>query len=377
MALIVVLSVFNGFESVVNSLYSSFDPDVKITSTLGKSFNLAEFPNEKLKKIEGIAVVTEVLEENALLKYEKKQYIATLKGVSANFKKMTGIDTMIVEGNMVLERGNQNMAVLGYGIAYNLGVHLNSVNTPLSIYVPKRGKLSSADPANAFSIDYVMASGVFSVQQDFDTKYVLVPIRLVQTLVEKPNKVSAIELSIKSGTNVEEVQSKITKLLGPNFEVKNRLQLLDYLYKMMKYEKWAVFLILAFIMLLSIFNVIGSLTMLIIEKKKDIAILKSMGAPVKLIKQIFFYEGMMITFIGAVSGLFIGLLICIIQIKTGIIKLNPEATIGISAFPVHLELFDFGVVFLTVTIIGAFAAWFPVRRINKRYLDDSRSLIVR
>ena len=330
MALIVVLSVFNGFESVVNSLYSSFDPDVKITSTLGKSFNLAEFPNEKLKKIEGIAVVTEVLEENALLKYEKKQYIATLKGVSANFKKMTGIDTMIVEGNMVLERGNQNMAVLGYGIAYNLGVHLNSVNTPLSIYVPKRGKLSSADPANAFSIDYVMASGVFSVQQDFD-----------------------------------------------NFEVKNRLQLLDYLYKMMKYEKWAVFLILAFIMLLSIFNVIGSLTMLIIEKKKDIAILKSMGAPVKLIKQIFFYEGMMITFIGAVSGLFIGLLICIIQIKTGIIKLNPEATIGISAFPVHLELFDFGVVFLTVTIIGAFAAWFPVRRINKRYLDDSRSLIVR
>ena len=377
MALIVVLSVFNGFESVVNSLYSSFDPDVKITSTLGKSFNLAEFPNEKLKKIEGIAVVTEVLEENALLKYEKKQYIATLKGVSANFKKMTGIDTMIVEGNMVLERGNQNMAVLGYGIAYNLGVHLNSVNTPLSIYVPKRGKLSSADPTNAFSIDYVMASGVFSVQQDFDTKYVLVPIRLVQTLVEKPNKVSAIELSIKSGTNVEEVQSKITKLLGPNFEVKNRLQLLDYLYKMMKYEKWAVFLILAFIMLLSIFNVIGSLTMLIIEKKKDIAILKSMGAPVKLIKQIFFYEGMMITFIGAVSGLFIGLLICIIQIKTGIIKLNPEATIGISAFPVHLELFDFGVVFLTVTIIGAFAAWFPVRRINKRYLDDSRSLIVR
>ncbi len=377
MALIVVLSVFNGFEDLVISLYSSFDPDIKISSTVGKSFDVNTFPLDKIKKIEGVNIVSEVLEENALLKYEDKQYIATLKGVSKEFASMTSVDTMIVEGDYILEKGNANYAILGYLIAYNLGIRVQDANAQLSIYVPKRGKLSSTDPLNAFSIDYVMPSGVFSVQQDFDSKYVLLPIRQVRNIIEKPNQVSAIELSIKPNAELAAVQNQLQSLLGSKYEVKNKLQLHDFLYKIMKYEKYAVFLILSFILLLAIFNVIGSLTMLIIEKKKDIAILKSMGASNRLIKNIFFCEGLFITLFGAIAGMILGLIICVIQQQTGLVKLQGGDSFAISVFPISLNLMDFVSVFATVFLIGVFAAWFPVRKISKKHLSDYRSLIVR
>lgn len=365
-ALIVVLSVFNGFDNLVQSLFNSFDPDLKITSVMGKTFPA---DNEKilmLEKANGILYFTEVVEENALLRYDERQYIATIKGVDEDFVKMSGIDSMIIDGDFTLVKDGKPYAVIGQGVAVNLAVGLNFIS-PVVFYVPRNTKLISLDPTKAFNRKYIFPSGIFAIQQDFDSEYVIVPLFFARDLLGYTNEVSAIEIKVDPAYEASVVQENIKELLGPAFSVKNRFEQQELLYKIMKSEKWAIFLILTFILVIASFNVIGSLTMLIIEKKKDIGILRSMGTSLSMLRRIFLFEGWMISLLGAFSGLILGTLICWVQQQFGIIKLQGSGSFVIDAYPVSIEMLDLIWVFLTVLLIGYLAAWYPVRYIGGRY----------
>ncbi|HIO68278.1 MAG TPA: ABC transporter permease [Flavobacteriales bacterium] len=362
MALIVVLSAFNGLENLVISLFNAFDPDLKVSIKQGKTFDLQDIPIEELKKIEGLAFYAEVLEESALLKYRDQQYIATIKGVGNDFVKMSGIDSMITDGQFVLEEHERSFAIVGQGVAYSLSISVNDLFNPLTVYVPKRGVKASIMATDAFKSKRIQPGGIFSIQKDFDMQYVIVPIAFARDLLQYDTDVSAIEIGIAPGADVDLVQLKIQGLLGEKYHVKNRYQQHDFLYKIMKSEKWAVFLILSFIIILAAFNSIASITMIILDKKKDIGILRSMGADAQLIKGIFLTEGLLISLIGNLSGLALGALICFIQYKFEIIKF--QGNFVADAIPVAMYATDFLYVFLTVFAIGLIAAWLPVRKIQ-------------
>lgn len=363
MALIVVLSAFNGIENLVISLFNAFDPDIKITVANGKTFNKDFQGKEKIKNIPGVAYYTEVIEENALLKYKDKQYIATIKGVGESFVEMSRLDTMLIDGEFLLQENQTNYAVLGQGVAVHLGINLLNVANPISIYVPRRTKEIGLSPDKAFKTAVVYPAGVFSIQHDFDSKYIIVPINLVSELLDYKNKITGVEIGVEKGYKVSQIQEEIQEILGAEFNVRDRFQQHDTLYKIMKSEKWAIYLILTFILIIATFNVIGSLTMLIIDKKKDIGILSNMGASTNLIRKIFFIEGILISMTGALIGLLAGFLLCIAQINFELIKL--EGTFVMEAYPVLMQVDDFVYVFLTVLLIGSFAAWFPARQITK------------
>lgn len=371
MALIIVLSVFNGFEQLIVSLFNSFNPDLVITVKKGKTFNYEEFPAEEIKNIPGVYVLTQVVEENALLKYRDKQYIATIKGVSDDFERMSGLDTMLIDGDFMLhDRGKPKM-ILGAGVSYYLGASLNDKLNPVIVYVPKREGRIGVRVEQAFNTERIFPSAIFSIQQDFDTKYAVVPIDFARSLLDYTNEVTAVELGVAAGYVVDDVQAVATKILGQDFEIKNRFQQQELLYKIMQSEKWAIFLILTFILIIATFNVISSLTMLILDKKKDISVLHSMGAGNPLIKRIFLFEGIMISIGGALLGLILGGAISLLQQEFGIISLGDgSGTFVIDAYPVQIRIFDFIMVFLTVVILGLLAAWYPVRQISHKYLHQ-------
>jgi len=370
-ALIVVLSVFNGFDALVHSLFNSFNPDLKITIQEGKKFSSELSSVQKLKKLPGVLYFTEVVEENALLKYGKKQYIATIKGVSKDFVKMSGIDTMIIDGKFTLRQGKNEYAIVGQGIASKLSIGLNFVN-PIIVYVPKRTGKVSLNPEKAFNRRYIFPSGVFAIQQDFDTKYIIVPIDFARKLLDYTTEVSSLELKIDPAYDVDDIQKQIKNIMGEDFEVKNRFEQEELLYKIMKTEKWAIFFILTFILIVASFNVIGSLTMLIIEKKKDISILRSMGTEMQQIRKIFLYEGWLISLTGAIAGLILGVFIIWLQQKFGFIKLQGSGSFVIDTYPVKIVPFDFLLVLSTVIGIGYIAAWYPVRYISRKFLKQER-----
>lgn len=369
MALIIVLSVFNGFENLIISLFNTFNPDLVISIKEGKTFNYDNIPEATIRKIPGVVYYTEVVEENVMLKYTDKQHIVRIKGVSDDFEKMSRLDTMLIEGSFVLEQGNSNYAVLGAGIAYLVNVNLNDILNPLYVYAINRTKKITFNPEGNFNTLKILPSGVFSVQQDFDNKYVIVPLRFAQKLLDYKDELTAVEIGLSEDADREEIQTELQELLGEKFTVKNRFQQQELLYKIMKSEKWGIFLILSFIILIATFNVIGSLSMLIIDKKKDINILWSLGADHKLIKRIFLLEGLLITISGAVLGLLLGSIVCWIQQQFGIIRLEgTENTFVVQAYPVQMVFMDFVYIFLTVSLIGLAAAWYPVRQISKKYL---------
>lgn len=366
MALIIVLSVFNGFEQLVVSLFNSFNPDIQITLREGKAFQDTDIPQQILRGLPGVRNLTEVVEENALMKYKNKQSIITMKGVGPEFSRMSGIDTMMMEGRFFLQQDHYDFTVLGYGVAYYLDANLNDYQTPISVYVPSRtGKIGSG-LSGSFNHEVIFPTGFFSIQQDYDVKYAIMPIRFVRRLVEYDREITSIELQLDPDTDQSLVQKQIEAVVGPRFMVRNRYQQQEFLYKIMRSEKWVIFLILSFILLIATFNVIGSLSMLIIDKKKDIAVLQSLGANRRMINRIFFLEGMMISFIGALAGMVAGGLICWLQQTFGWIKLgSPDSTFVIDTYPVQMQPLDFLLVFLTVMLIGFLAAWYPVHNIRK------------
>lgn len=369
MSLVIVLSVMNGFENIITQMYNSFNPDIRIEAVKGKTIDVAEFPLSKLKKIDGIVNYSEIIEENALIRYKNKQQIVVIKGVDDNFEKVSEIKSKIVEGKFLLKNQQADFMVLGYGIYDNLEIQLNDYKSQISIYIPKRDKEISLDPSQAFNNEQIFAIGAFSIQQDFDTKYVIVPLRLAKKLLNYESEISAIELSIDKNKNVENIQQEIKQLIGDNYTIKNRYQQEEMLYKIIKSEKIAIFLILSFIILIAAFNLIGSISMLILEKKQDIVILRSLGASGSLIKKIFLAEGLMISFAGAFIGIILGGIVCLLQQEFGIIRLQGSGSFIIDAYPVKIQISDILKVAVIVTIIGFIAAWFPINNIDNELND--------
>ncbi len=368
MALVIVLSVFNGFDKVIKSLISSFDPDLKITISQGKRFNPADAQKDNLLHLEGVFGISEVLEENALLRYDERQYPATIKGVDENYIRVTGIDSMIIDGDFILERNDRPFAVLGQGIAYFLRVGLTFTN-PLIIYVPERtGKINFINQTEAFKKYAIYPSGIFSIEQEYDAKYVILPIRVVRDLLKYTDEVTALEVKLNPDANPDKVKEDIKKLLGNSFEVKTRFEQNEVFYRIMKSEKWAIFMILTLILLVASFNIIGSLTMLIIDKKDDIATLGSLGANSALIKRIFLLEGWLISITGSFLGIILGTGIALIQEKFELIHLGGTGSFVIDAYPVDIQFTDIILVWITVLFIGYLSAIYPVRKISSEYL---------
>lgn len=369
MALIIVLSFFNGFDNLIKSVFSTFDPDLKITITQGKVFdpNIPVF--DSINALPFVEMDCPTLEENVLLEYEKRMYPAVIKGVPLSFKDMSGVDTMLTEGRFLLNDGHRDYAVIGAGVSYYLSVGLSFLS-PLEIYVPKRTARISLNPSHAFNKSYIFPSGIFSIQQEIDSKYILVPIDFARQLLSYNKEVSAVELKLKPGYNKQDAQEQITRMLGPEFTVKNRYQQHEVLYRVMKSEKFAIYLILTFIVIVASFNIIGSLSMLIIDKKNDIATLRSLGLDKENLRKIFLFEGWMISISGAFIGLIMGASVCFIQQKFGVLKLNSMGTFLVDAYPVQMQGTDFIVIFITVVLIGLVASWYPVKYFIKRYLTD-------
>ena len=368
MSLIILLSAFNGISSLVFGLYNTFDPDLKITPKEGKTFTLDPASAEEIKKLDGVVFYTEVLQENALLKYDDKQVIATIKGVSDDFVKMTRLDTVTKEGDFRLKHDSTDYAVLGYGLARKLNISLSDFMNPLEIYVPKRGNQAVINPEDAFLIRSVEVSGVFSLNDDFDYKYAILPLSLTRALLNRTNELSSIEIGLKPVYDAVKLKEEIQNSLpsgGSGWEIKTRYEQNEILFKTINSEKWWMFLILTFILVIATFNVIGSLTMLIIEKKKDIQTLMFLGADKSLIQKIFMQEGLMITLTGVFSGLVLGLLFCWIQIRFKLVPFS-EGFI-VDSYPIKIVPLDLALVLGTVLLIGFFAAWYPVRIFTRKF----------
>ncbi len=372
MALIIVLSVFNGFESLVVSMFNSINPDLHISAKMGKTFELDSLKRAELKKIEGVYYITEVIEENVLLKYKDKQHIAVIKGVSKDFFKMSHLCDLVYNGSCAVKEGDINYALVGNGVALVLDVNVNDFMNLLSVYVPRRGTRSVTDPTKAFNNKLIQPGGLFSVEYEYDSKYFITDIDFTRELLSYEKEVTALELGLSKNTDVNKVKNDIHNLLGDNFYVKNRFEQQELLYKVMKSEKWAIFLILGFILIIAVFNIIGTLTMLVIEKKNDISILWTLGTTNKVLKRIFFFEGLILSFMGAFLGLFLGGLICWVQQTFGIIALEQAQAFIVDAYPVKMQLSDFVLVFVTVIIIGACAAYLPVRKINITQIEKGK-----
>ncbi len=370
MALITILSVFNGLEEMVRSIFSTSDPQIKIAPAKGKVFVPDSLKLKRLAGTEGVEIYAFTLEENALLRFEEQQYIATVKGVSLNYAEVTDLDTAMWDGEFTLVGENgRPYAIAGLGVANYLGMRLNFVS-PLAIYIPDRKAKIRGTPDNEFTRKYIYMSGIFAVEQEFDSKYVFLPIEFARELLDYKDEVSSIEVRMKPGADEKRTQNAIREVMGDQFVVQNRYEQQEMFYKVMKAERLAIFVILTFILVIASFNIIGSLTMLIIEKERDINILRSLGADNSLIKRIFIYEGWMISFIGTVMGLLLGFILCAAQQHFGIVKLAGESLL-IDAYPVRMQLSDFFIVAATVLAIGYAAAWYPVHYLSRRHLKET------
>ncbi|MCK6650251.1 MAG: FtsX-like permease family protein, partial [Bacteroidia bacterium] len=355
MALVIVLSAFNGLSDLVQSLYNSFDADIRISAVHGKTFDPSSQAFQSIKNMPGVLHFNEVVEGNALLKLGDKQTVATVKGVMPDYNKMNGFDSLVQEGNYNLSKNN---LVLGIGLSYVLDARANDPFSPISIYAPKRGDMSSINPEDGLNELKMYASGFFAINDEFDYKYVLMDIQKARSLLDYTNEVTAVELGVLE-TDLPVIQKQIQDQLGNDFYVKNKEEQNALLYKTLRSEKLWTFIILVFILVIATFNVIGSLTMLIIEKKKDITTLHSMGADRSLIQKIFLTEGMLITFVGLLTGLLLGVFVCWLQIKFSLIQFSEGYVVN--AYPIKVELTDLLLICLVVLMIGFFAAWYPVR----------------
>ncbi len=367
MALIIVLSVFNGLETLVRSIFNTFDPDIKITVVEGKTFTADPVKLDLLSQTGGVSCYSLCIEENALLRYGERQFIATIKGVDDNYVKVTGIDSAMWDGKFILrsEQGRP-YAVTGIGIANSLGLRINFI-TPLDIFVPRRTGGAGLNPEDAFNKKFIFPSGIYQVEQEYDSKYVFLPFDFAGQLLENNGRVSSIEIKFVDGADEKKVQNSIKKIFGREFLVQNKYEQQELFYKVMKSERIAIFFILTFILIIASFNIIGSLTMLIIEKERDIEILKSLGADNNLIRKIFIFEGWLISIIGALAGVILGYAICRLQQKYGLVRLQSESLL-MDAYPVIMKVRDFIIVPATVLTIGFWAAWYPVRYLTKKYL---------
>ena len=353
-ALVIILSVYNGFDNLLRSFYNSETADLLITPSSGKVFDPSK--TEKLKGESFIQSYYEVLEEVVYLRYEDNTIIASAKGVDSSYEKETGLSNYIIDGDFALKKGDINQIVLGRAIAADLRVNLKFLSS-VEVYFPSRTEsVSLLNPMASLRMEDFYPSGIISLDNDFDQQYVFVSINALRDLLEYSNEVSAIELKVlpecckKKGVIKPQYQKKVEQILGEECIVKNRFQQNETVYKLLTYEKLAIYAILLFIVLIISCNIYSSMNMLVIEKARDIEILKSIGADKKLISRIFTLEGWMISLLGIVIGIIVGLLICYIQIKFGLIKM--PGNFIVNAYPVQVKLTDILIVFTSVSAIG-------------------------
>jgi len=367
MALIIILSVFNGLELLVTAIFNTFDPDLKITAAEGKTFIPDTARLHRLSRIDGVSCYSLTLEENAYLKYGDREYIGTIKGVDENYVRVTGIDSTMWEGEFLLTSENMRpWAVAGLGVANHLGMRVNFV-TPLFIYVPRKSAGSSMDYENAFIRKYIFPSGIFQIEQTYDSKYVYLPLDFTRELIQDEEGVSSIEIKLSANADANRVRKNVNSIFGEDLVIRNRYEQQEIFYKVMRSERLAIFMILTLIIIIASFNIVGSLTMLIIEKERDIEILRSLGADNKLIRKIFIFEGWLISIIGTAAGVILGFIICWIQQEYGVVRLN-TSTLIMESYPVVMKARDFIIIPATVLLIGFWAAWYPVRFLTRKYL---------
>ncbi len=366
-SLITILSVFNGFESLIASLFNTFDPHLKIEAVAGKTFPATTLQQETIKALPGVISYTEVVEEKVLLRHEEQQYIVMMKGVSDDFLHSNPLDSMLITG--ALRMPGRNSAIAGYGVCYYLNINPHQLPTEATVYVPKREAHNFNLLNNAFREDHIKITSIFSIQQDFDTKYVLVPLRFMKQLIGYEEEITSVEIRLEEDADMQRIQKQVATIAGEGFNVRNRFEQQESLYKVMKGEKLAIFLILTFILIIAAFNIIGSQTMVMLDKQRNAAILNSIGANRITIRRIFVVQGLIISMSGALSGLLLGALACFLQLRFGLIKFDAEASFVINVYPVEMRLVDFFLTFVTVTLISLFSALFPASRIRKEYLS--------
>ena len=369
LALLVVLSVFGGLHTLMGTLFSSFDPDLKVEPLVGKIINLNEIDLEKLGQIEGVECYTKIVEDFALFRFGTRQSVGQVMGVDSMFNSVSAIDSIIVDGVFSTMSNDFYEGVIGFALADQLGIRLNFV-TPLSIYAPERtGKVNLARIDRSFRNEYLNPSGLFMVNQiEYDGTYVITDIVQAQRLFDyQPYEINRIGIKLLDKTDGAKVQREVSTLLGNNYIVKNREEQHDTFYKMMKIEKLVAYLILSFIIMIAVFNVIGTLSLLIFEKRDSIKTLRSMGADRKLINRIFIFEGWFISLAGAVCGIIFGIILIWLQQNFGLVKFGSDGNYIVDSYPVVLKLFDIFLVFVTVSTMGLIAAWYPVRVLVKRH----------
>lgn len=369
MALIIVLSVFNGLESLIKSLFNAFDPEIKISLVEGRTFSIDNEAFDQVRNDPSVSVFTEVIEKNAMVKYRDRQAIVTLKGVTDNFSELTGIDSLIYDGSFQLWENERPVGVIGYDLAIQLSVGLAFFDQ-LHIYVPKPTSGFVLNAANAFNQDHIFPSGIFSVQAEYDSKYLIIPIDFARDLLNYDNELTAIELKIDDDEEIQTVKDRISAIIGPEYKVQTQYEQHQAFYQVMASEKWAIFLILGFILIIASFNTVSSLTLLILEKKSNMHLLQSMGALPKTIRRIFQAEGLMITAIGIALGIILGSLFCWAQMKFGIIRFPSDGSFIVDRYPMKMLMKDVVMVITMVSFIGWMASVIPVRVLGKRYFSS-------
>lgn len=364
-ALVLVLSVFNGFENLVLDMYNVFDPHIKITSAEGKNFQNKKIIDLLLLE-EEINVFSSVLEEKVLVEYNKKQYLATIKGVDTNYNKLTNFDSILVNGDYIDNFQKTNVAVVGRGVAYYLSMNIGSFFENMTIYLPNRNSKNMLKIENAFVSSSISPVGIFGVQQEIDSKYIITPISFVQNLIQKQQYVSAIEINLKEKSKMLDFQKMLSEELGEKYLIKNQYQQQDFLFKILNTERLVVLLILIFIMIISAFNIISSLVVLILDKKKDIDQLNNLGLDKQSIRKVFTYKSMLGVLSGSFFGLLFGFSLAYLQQEFGFVKMG-EGSFVIDAYPVKILLKDLIFIQIIVLLIGFVASLLTSRLMLKIY----------
>ena len=371
LALVCTLSVFNGFQDLVETFFTAFDPQLKITAVRGKVFDGQDKRVLQLKKLPEVAVYSESLEDNVMVQYQGRQAMAVIKGVEDNFDELTPIDSILFgRGDLLLHDEVVDYAIPGIQLLSTLGSGIRFLD-PLEIYAPRRGaKVNMANPSTGFVTGNLFSSGlVFAVNQEkYDASYILTSMNFARKLFQYTTEVSAINLKLKDGANTDAVKKYIQTLLGDDFRVQDRYEQQADTFRIMEIEKLISYLFLTFILMIACFNVIGSLSMLIIDKRDDVVTLRNLGASDRQIVRIFLFEGRMISLFGALAGVILGLLLCWLQQEYGLISLGDSGSFVVDAYPVSVHASDVIIVFVTVLLVGFLSVWYPVRFLSKRLL---------
>ena len=371
LAMVCTLSVFNGFQDMVATFFTAFDPQVKITSVKGKVFDGSLPVLSQIRNMPEVAVYSESVEDNAMVQYKGRQVMAVIKGVEDNFDKLTPIDSILFgRGELILHDEVADYAIPGLQLLSTLGTGIRFLD-PLEVYAPKRGaKINMANPMSSFVSDDLFSSGLtFTVNQEkYDGSYILTSIDFARNLFQYDKEVSAVNLRLHPTANEKDVISKVKRILGEDFYVQDRYEQQADTFRIMEIEKLISYIFLTFILMIACFNVIGSLSMLIIDKKNDVQTLRNLGASDNQIVRIFLFEGRMISFIGAVAGVILGLILCLVQQEYGIISLGNSGSFVVDSYPVSVHAWDVVLIFITVLVIGFISVWYPVRYLSKRLL---------